>query len=184
MKSVLEYQGRKGDWMQTFTGKAFWPFDPKLDEIDIEDIAHALSNQCRYAGHCLRFYSVAEHCVHVSRLCKNYPEWGLLHDATEAYLVDLPRPIKWHLPEYKKIESDLEKLIAQKFNLDWPMPKEVKEVDDCILDLERIQNMSYPPYSWQVHNHLGIYVKIENWSPEKAKEVFLSRYWDLMDLGL
>lgn len=177
MKPVLHDKGRKGDWLQTYTGKAFWPFDPHLDEIDIFDIAHSLAHQCRYAGHCIRFYSVAEHCLHVSRLCSQENKlWGLLHDATEAYLVDLPRPIKWHLPDYKVIEAELESVIASKFNLSLPIPLEVKLIDDCILDLEREQNMSEPPYDWQVHNHLGVYVRIQNWDPIKAEDEFLNEF--------
>ena len=58
---------RKGDWMQTFLGIQFWPMEPRVDEIQIEDIAHALSNQCRFAGHCSTFYSVAQHSVMVAR---------------------------------------------------------------------------------------------------------------------
>src|ERR1039457_118422 len=83
----------------TFSGLRFWPLDPNPEKILIDDIAHALAHQCRFGGHASRFYSVAEHSVHVSRLCP--PEdalWGLLHDASEAYLVDLPRPLK-QLPE-------------------------------------------------------------------------------------
>ena len=83
---------RKGDWMQTHSGIQFWPLDPRPEDILIEDIAHALSNQCRFAGHCCFHYSVAQHSVLVS---ENVPAqdamWGLLHDAGEAYLVDLPR---------------------------------------------------------------------------------------------
>ena len=58
---------RKGDWMQTYTGRQFWPIDPRANEVHIEDIAHALSMMCRYNGHCRTFYSVAEHSVLVSQ---------------------------------------------------------------------------------------------------------------------
>ena len=86
---------RVGDWIQTMSGVIFYPLDPRPEEIRIEDIAHALSHQCRFAGHCREFYSVAEHSVRVSReLPQEFMLWGLLHDASEAYLVDLPRPIK------------------------------------------------------------------------------------------
>jgi uncharacterized protein len=86
---------RTGDWIQTYTGKQFWPLSPLPEDIVIEDIAHALSMQCRFGGHVRTFYSVAQHSVHVSLLVEpQYALWGLLHDAAEAYLVDLPRPIK------------------------------------------------------------------------------------------
>ena len=82
---------RNGSWLQTYTGIQFWPLDPRPEEIDIQDIAHALSLLCRFNGHCQRFYSVAEHSVHVSTiLAPEFGLWGLLHDAAEAYLSDIP----------------------------------------------------------------------------------------------
>lgn len=110
--------GRRGDWIQMHSGIAFWPMDPRADEVRLEDIAHSLSLLCRFGGHCSRFYSVAEHSVHVARLCS--PEvalWGLLHDASEAYVVDLPRPIKRQLPEYAEIEGLVQFAIAEHFGL-------------------------------------------------------------------
>ena len=82
--------------MVTYTGKEFYPLDPNPADIDIKDIAHALSNCCRFAGHIKSFYSVAQHSVIVSELCE--PEnalAGLLHDASEAYLSDIARPVKY-----------------------------------------------------------------------------------------
>lgn len=177
MNSVLNSTTRKGDWLQTYSGVAFWPFDPRPDEVYITDIAHALSMLCRYGGHCRKFYSVAEHCVHVANLCSSEnKKWGLLHDATEAYLVDLPRPIKWHLPEYKVIEAEIEKVIATRFNLSLPVPQEVKQIDDGILACERDQIMCIPPYDWQVRN-FRVDVTVQCWTPEKAKEEFMRLYW-------
>lgn len=91
---------RTGEYIRTFTGRQFWPLDPRADEVEIKDIAHALSNMCRFNGHTKRFYSVAEHCVRVADLFRVEGKFGypgllaLLHDAAEAYLVDLPRPVK------------------------------------------------------------------------------------------
>ncbi|MEM9149127.1 MAG: hypothetical protein AAGB19_01555 [Cyanobacteria bacterium P01_F01_bin.3] len=80
-------------WIQTFTGKAFWPLEPDPELICIEDIAWALAHQSRYSGHCDRFYSVAEHSLWVSGQCSpEHKLWGLLHDASEAYLSDVVRP--------------------------------------------------------------------------------------------
>lgn len=131
-------------WMQTFTGKRFFPADPKVEDFDILDIAHSLSLQCRFNGHCLCFYSVAEHCVRVAEyLEKNTGShmlafWGLLHDAPEAYLGDIVRPLKLHLPEYEKIEENVGRcLIVGKFNMVWPMPAEVKLADDILLSTEK-----------------------------------------------
>ena len=89
----------KPGWVQTVTGKAFYPLKPDPSLISIEDIAWALSMQCRFAGHVLHFYSVAEHCVYISNSVPMEDAlWGLLHDATEAYLTDVPRPLKPLMP--------------------------------------------------------------------------------------
>jgi hypothetical protein len=96
---------RVGDWIQTYSGRQFWPLDPRVEDVHLEDIAHALSNVCRYTGHVREFYSVAEHSVHVSWSCE--PEdalWGLLHDASEAYLADMARPVKQNMPVYVAAE--------------------------------------------------------------------------------
>lgn len=89
---------RRGDWMQTFTGRKFWPFDPRADEVSILDVAHHLSMDCRFGGACLRFYSVAQHSVFVSflieRVAPHLAPHGLLHDGHEAYHRDRPRPHK------------------------------------------------------------------------------------------
>lgn len=88
-------QWHRGSWMQTYTGRRLFPMDPSPADVDIIDIAHALSMQCRYNGHVRRFMSVAEHCVLIS---ENVPAqdalWGLLHDATEAYVGDMIRPLR------------------------------------------------------------------------------------------
>lgn len=177
MNSVLAHQGRKGDWIQTYTGRAFWPFDPRPEEVCIEDIAHALAFQCRYGGHCKRFYSVAEHCYWVSQLCSEENAFaGLMHDRTEAYLVDLPRPIKWHLPEYKALEFVLDSVTAIPFGLPAMMPIEVKRIDSAILICERDQIMSNPPYDWEVLSAVDIDIELACWSPEEAEAKFLERF--------
>src|SRR5579872_2947230 len=85
-------------WIQTASGLEFPLFEPRLDAINIEDIAHGLSMICRFTGQCARFYSVAEHSVHVSHLVpREDAAWGLLHDAAEAYLGDVASPLKKHL---------------------------------------------------------------------------------------
>jgi 5'-deoxynucleotidase YfbR-like HD superfamily hydrolase len=125
--------------IQTFTGIFFDPFAPDPALIRIEDIAHSLSLQCRFTGHVRRHWSIAQHSLLVADLCPpEHKLWGLLHDATEAYLVDLPRPIKKHpaMAEYRRIESDLERVIAERFGLSLPIPDEVHVADNITLFAE------------------------------------------------
>lgn len=170
---------RVGDWMQTYTGKMFWPMDPRPEEVDIEDIAHALSNICRYGGHCTQFYSVAQHCVLVSNiLTPEYKLWGLLHDAAEAYIMDVIRPIKPFLEGYKNIESAIEKAIAIRFGLSTEIPQEVKRADEIMLATEMQRIMVPPPQQWQL-SEKPITLFIDYWSPEEAKQRFLTEYYFL-----
>lgn len=170
---------RQGDWMQTATGGEFWPMDPRVSEVKIQDIAHSLSNMCRYAGHCLHFYSVAQHSVLVSQ---NVPRenalWGLLHDASEAYLVDVPRPVKPSLGGYREIESGVMAVVCKAFDLPPEMPDEVKRVDEAILADEAAQLMAAPPRDWCLREPaLGI--GIVPWSPEVARVQFMQRFLEL-----
>lgn len=170
---------RFGDWMQTYSGKQFWPMDPRAEEIDIEDMAHALSMQCRYAGHCMRFYSVAEHCVHLSRrVSEENALWALLHDASEAYLVDVPRPVKPYLKGYRAAEDVVMSAICGRFDLPLVMPAEVGEYDTRILNDEFAQNMAPPPSPLiDMGEPLG--VELRFWPPEIAKLKFLNRFESL-----
>lgn len=174
-----EGQMRNGDWIQTFTGRKFWPVDPRADEIEIEDIAHALSLLCRYGGHCLRFYSVAEHSVLLSRaMAPEFKLHALLHDASEAYLIDLPRPIKNCLPGYREAEAAIEAAVAERFGLPPVMPPQVKEADTRILMDERAVNMRNAPSKWTTDTTpLGI--ELQFWSPYRAEVEFLNEFESL-----
>lgn len=172
---------RIGDWMQTASGKQFWPLDPRVDEIDIEDIAHALSMQCRYAGHCLQFYSVAEHCCHISDACSSeHALWGLLHDASEAYLTDVIRPIKSSLTGYKAIEQRLMACICERFGLPIEQPEIVSELDRRILGNECTGVMALPPVPWKTtDNPLPNLKYLPCWHPSMARQQFLTRFYYL-----
>jgi hypothetical protein len=136
------------------SGKYFDPFNPVIDDIHIEDIAHSLSLQCRFAGHTTEHYSVAEHCINV---CRRMPLGlnltGLLHDASEAYLIDLPSPIKAVLPEYKSAEERLLQMIAERFGLQYPFCDELKAADKAELEWEWenvvLKRNSVPPMAPQ-----------------------------------
>jgi hypothetical protein len=136
------------EYIRTYTGKKCWPVDPRIEDIDIKDIAHALSLLCRFTGHVREFYSVGDHSLRVSELCSTENKlWGLLHDASEAYLVDLARPVK-RTPEfgvpYRAVEGRLMKCICEKFNLSEGEPPEVKEADNRLLRTEQRDLMPVP----------------------------------------
>jgi uncharacterized protein len=171
---------RIGDWMQTFSGRQFWPLDPRVEEIDIGDIAHALSMQCRYGGHSLHFYSVAEHCCHVSDTCPDeHALWGLLHDASEAYLTDVIRPIKPSLTGYKTLEERIMACICERFGLPVEQPAIVSELDRRILGNECADVMAPPPVPWY-HTGEPLPIKfLPCWSPNIAKHQFLTRFYYL-----
>jgi uncharacterized protein len=143
------------NWIRTFTGRRFWPLNPLAEDVAIEDIAHHLALINRFAGATYEPYSVAEHSVRVSLrvermildriggglspLVRAGALWGLLHDAPEAYLVDIPRPVK-HDPRmaaYRTFEDVLEETTAEAFGLALPMPAIVKEADLILCNTEK-----------------------------------------------
>ena len=147
----------RGDWMQTYTGRQFWPMDPRLEDIHLDDIAHALALQCRFAGHSRTHYSVAQHSMHVYGLVVRAGVTdpvvrlqALLHDAAEAYVVDMPTPIKRFMPEYRDIEDRLLRVIWEKFGIFDPMHEVVKKADVTALITERDVLHRRPPASWNV----------------------------------
>ena len=126
------------DCIRTFSGQYVNVFDPKPETILIEDIAHALSFQCRFGGHLPQFYSVAQH----SRLCSQllygteHELSALMHDASEAYLLDIPSPIKKKLSNYAEIEDRLMKIISEKFRFKYPFHDLVHQADRKMLEIE------------------------------------------------
>lgn len=168
--------------MRTYSGRFLDPFDLKQKDIDIVDIAHHLSHICRFNGATRYHYSVAQHSVLVAAHMKHElrlsrPDellQGLLHDASEAYLCDIPRPIK-HTPEftfYREMEENVMMVIAQFFSLDWPFVAEVKKADDAVLVAEGLELMNH------VYSGFGLpsSQKIYSLSPEEAEEEFLGAF--------
>lgn len=178
---VTGRQGDVGDWMQTYTGRAFWPLAPCAEDVDPADIAHALALLCRYGGHVNRFYSVAEHCVLMSQAVA--PEnalWALLHDATEAYMGDMVRPIKRAMPAYATAEDRLMAVICDRFGLGYDCPAEVKAADNRILRDERDALMAPAPLPWSAIEQVpALGVEIEGWPPAEAERRYLARLHEL-----
>jgi hypothetical protein len=174
-----------GPYIQTVSGRRVNPFAPELDDIDLGDIAVALSNQCRFGGHTRRYYSVAQHACIVSdevlaRGGDAYAAlWALMHDASEAYLIDLPHPIK-HRSElgrlYREAEEGLEAVIRERFGLTGPAPVSVKEIDRAVLATERAA-LTMVAWHWpELEGVEPLAIPIDPWSPEQAAAGFLERY--------
>lgn len=168
---------RKGDWFQTLYGGVIYPLDPLPEEIDISTIAGALAKLCRYGGHCSRFFSVAEHPLLVAEAAPEHLKLeALLHNASEACLVDVPRPIKRYLTGYHKAEERrLLQVIFERFGLVYPVPKEIRHIDYLILVDEREQNMAKAPRDWGIDD-TGIGAKLRFLDPHQAQYEFLCAF--------
>ncbi len=167
-----------GRLIRTTSGQYLDVFNPDPEHINIEDIAHALSNNCRFGGHTRRFYSVAQHCIFGAKALYGYAKdhtlalQFLMHDATEGYMLDLPRPIKREMKEYSVIEDRLMEAIAAKFNIPYPFPPEVKLMDQTALE-----------YEWE-NIVTADNCELLCYTPGEAKKIFLelfTRYDGLRD---
>lgn len=158
------------DVIRTNNGKFVNVFEPTADMICIEDIAHSLAHQCRFGGHLPVFYSVAQHSIMCAMHCANDQDRfaALMHDASEAYLLDMPSPIKARLPEYKSIEDTLMRTIAYKFDFPYPLPEAVKQVDRSMLEYE---------YNGLMMGRMSAYIQVLD--IEQARTKFLLMFNDL-----
>ena len=185
------------DFIVTATGRRFYPLAPREGDIEIEDIAHALSLQCRFAGHTRYFYSVGEHSARVADLLEAWGQsqevvlWGLLHDASEASLVDIPSPLKAQpaFAPYLKAERRLKSMIVEHFGLSCLEPQAVRDADRVLLATEARDLM--PGHDYQDEN--GEWVRTRNWnglpaplpealcpvSADAAKVKFMQRFMEV-----
>ena len=176
-----------GPYLQTVSGRWVNPFDPDPEQLDPGDIARALANQCRFGGHSRAFYSVAQHSVIVSRLVE---ERGgdaedvfaaLMHDASEAYLGDMPHPLKHRSPlgaAFKEAEQHLEAAIRARFGIRADVP-EIKRADRALLATER---RAFSTESWRWPELEGVEpldLELEAWPPDRAAEEFAARFAQL-----
>lgn len=170
---------REDEWIQTFTGGKFWPLHPDPADVRVEDIAHHLSMICRFTGAVRRFYSVAEHSCHVHDLLP--PELraaGLFHDAAEAYICDLARPVKYGLgADYREAEQRIMDAVGEALGIDFSAP-EIKVADNATLGAERLQALNKGP-AWTRDVYGSAPVKLRFWTPPQAKMEFLDRWTTL-----
>ena len=178
-------------WIQTYSGGVFHILDPRQEEINIKDIGHSLAMQCRFTGHVRHFYSIAEHSVLGSFLVpKEHALRFLMHDASEAYIADINRPLKHFTgvgKAYLPVEANIQDAIHEKFHLQRfdhdctaPEPKCIKEADNAMLYAEKEQLL--PPMDWGNKwgpDEVPALVKIRCWAPEVAEVEFLHRFYEL-----
>ncbi len=162
---------RSGAWLDLL--------DPSSSDFTIEDIAHGLAHTCRYAGQADGFYSVAEHSLLVSDTAVGHELAGLLHDAAEAFIGDVTRPLKQLLPDYKRIEATIEAAIFQRFGLEGVDPQ-VKRADLQVLAAEQAQIMPEGTDAWAAEAGVdAARVTVECLTPTVAKTRFLKRFEEL-----
>ena len=173
-----------GPYLQTVSGRWVNPFDPDPDQIELSDIARALANQCRFGGHCRTFYSVAQHCVVVSELTE--AEGGsaddalaaLMHDASEAYLGDLPHPIKHRRQlgaAFRRAEEPLERAIRDRFSIAGTSAA-IKRIDRVLLATER-RTFSAEAWHWpELSGVEPLDLELHAWSPDEAADAFVRRF--------
>ena len=176
-----------GPYLQTVSGKWVNPLAPDPEQFDIEDIALALGNLCRFGGHCRTFYSVAQHSVIVSQLVEDRGGdaedvfAALMHDAAEAYLGDMPHPLKHRSAlgaAFKEAEQGLEAAIEAHFAIRADVP-EVKRADRALLATER-RAFSAERWRWpELDGVEALDLELTAWPPEEATRTFLARYAEL-----
>ena len=170
-------------FIETYTGRKFYPLFPEPSAISIIDIAHAISNQCRYSGHVRDFYCVAQHscllATYAEKVLKAPPIdclQILMHDAPEGYLVDIARPVKQYMPEYRKWDHGVNDAIRQWLGIAHsPIPAFQDELDSRVIADERAQLMSDSGNDWG-HTLEPLGIEINGWLPRFAEQKFLLQY--------
>lgn len=175
--------------IETVSGSEFNYLDAKdpLTRICAFDIATGLSNTCRFAGQMTQFYSVAQHCVYAVQVAQMIPsamgsilleQIALLHDASEAYMQDIPSPLKQLLPDYQRLQHQVEQRIYHYYGLDKHLAnwtREMRTIDLCLLKTEQLALRG--PCDWDLLKNVDrLNVAIEPWSPTVAKAAWLQEF--------
>ncbi len=176
------------DWISTQSVKQFNFLDPKVEDIHIIDIAHSLSQLCRFGGHAERFYSVAEHSINVATLLEQQGAnkitvlAGLLHDATEAYLGDVARPIKMKLKDYQDIYLELSEFITfTKFKLDNDVDWEQIYMVDRNMCVNEAKQLELWNDQWAEPPDPTLHFPLHCWNSDDAKQLFIYNYVELQE---
>ena len=176
-------QSRPGEmlttpYVSTFLGNRFYPLVPCIDHVAIEDIAHGLAYQCRFNGQTSQFYSVAQHSLIVASLVPtNLRLAALLHDAAEAYLGDMVKPLKVLLPAFAAIEDQVSAIIAEAFGIDFADYAPIKRADLIALATEKRDLMPHSAERWSYLDGIRpLPQRIVTMSPGDAKREFLSQF--------
>jgi 5'-deoxynucleotidase YfbR-like HD superfamily hydrolase len=168
-------------WILTNSGRQLNLLNPTAAMVTPHDIAHALSQLCRFNGHTRTHYSVAQHSMIVCNLVPKRDQLpALLHDATEAYLGDMTRPLKALLPEYREIEQRVWYAICERFNIDPILPESVIRADLVVLATERRDLMPFHPDNWDCLK--GVPARPALITPMPAQQASIQYFSRLMEL--
>ncbi|WP_316160937.1 hypothetical protein [Bradyrhizobium sp. SZCCHNRI20481] len=166
-----------GPSIRLHSGAWFDFASPHTSDFTVEDIAHGLAHICRYSGQCSRFYSVAEHSLLVSDVAEGFEFEALLHDAAEAFIGDITRPLKQMLPDFKRIEAAVQNAILKRFGVTSPLPPQIKEADLRVLAAEQRQIMPSGTDGWLSGMSITpAPIVVRHLPPEIAKSMWLERF--------
>lgn len=159
------------------SGNYFNFLDPEGSSFTIEDIAHGLGMTSRFGGQCKRFYSVAEHSICASfHVAPEFAFAALMHDAAEAFIGDIPRPLKSLLLDYQRLERDIETAVLGRFDLTLPLPAEVKSIDLVMLATEQRQILDNYDEWAPIRGVVPLPIVLPCWTPQEAKAQFMHRF--------
>ena len=174
------------DGIRLYSGVMFDFNNPDACNVGIEDIARGLSKVCRFAGHIIHFYSVAQHAVNCSRIVDPaFAFDALMHDTAEAFTNALPRPLKTAIPAFKRLETKVEAAMSRRFGFAYPLPPQIVLADNQMLSLEK-DELTTDVSHWtclggceESARRVRHLVDLSSWTPDRAEQAFLARYEEL-----